>query len=144
MRKLRERGWEGEHPADPRAIVERFVDLGYIDDAVWAKAKGGGLLRRGYGGRRVEQTLAAAGIAEDIRAEVRPDDAQARNAAVALASRRRFGPWGGPLDRAARDKQVSAMLRAGHGFDAVRAVVDATSVADAEEWAAEAEAGEDT
>lgn len=140
VRKLRERGWEGERPADPAAIVARFVELGYIDDAAWARAKGGGLLRRGYGARRVDQVLGQAGIEETIRAEVRPEEAAARAAALALASRRRFGPWGAaPPDRPAREKQIAAMLRAGHGFDAARAVVDAPSVAAAEEWAAEAE-----
>lgn len=140
VRKLRERGWDGERPADPRAIVERFVELGYIDDAAWARAKSGGLLRRGYGVRRVEQTLGAAGIAEEIRAEVRAGEAEERRAALALASRRRFGPWGdGAGDRDMRQKQIAAMLRAGHGFDAARAVVGAASVAEAESWAAEIE-----
>ncbi|WP_120718076.1 regulatory protein RecX [Tsuneonella amylolytica] len=140
VRKLRERGWEGERPADPRAIVERFVELGYIDDAAWARAKSGGLLRRGYGARRVDQTLGAAGIDADIREDLRPDDAAARQAALALAARRRLGPWGEKADdRAAREKQIAAMVRAGHGFDAARAVVEAPSVSAAEEWAAEAE-----
>jgi len=140
VRKLRERGWDGERPADPRAIVDRFVELGYIDDEAWARAKSGGLLRRGYGTRRVDQTLTAAGIAEEVRAEVRAGEGEARQAALALASRRRFGPWGdGAGDRDRREKQIAAMLRAGHGFDAARAVIGAASVADAEAWAAEAE-----
>ena len=140
VRKLRERGWEGDRPAEPKAIVERFVELGYIDDEAWARARSGGLLRRGYGARRVEQTLGAAGIAEDVRAEVRAGEAEQRRAAIALASRRRFGPWGdGAADRDARQKQIAAMLRAGHGFDAARAVVEAASVVEAESWAAEVE-----
>jgi regulatory protein len=140
VRKLRERGWAGEKPADPRGIVERFVELGYIDDAAWARAKSGSLLRRGYGTRRVDQTLGAAGISEDIRGEVRGGEAEQRHAAIALASRRRFGPWGaGAADSAARQKQIAAMVRAGHGFDAARAVIDAASVAEAEDWAHEVE-----
>jgi regulatory protein len=67
VRKLRERGWDGPSPADPNAIVERFVELGYIDDEAWARAKGGSLLRRGYGARRVDQALGAAGIDEALR-----------------------------------------------------------------------------
>lgn len=139
-RKLRERGWEGDRSPDPRAIVERFVELGYIDDEAWARAKGGSLLRRGYGVRRVDQTLGAAGIDEAIRNDVRAGEADQRRAALAYAARRRVGPWGsaGP-DRAAREKQIAAMLRAGHGFDAARAVVDAASIADAEAWANEVE-----
>src|SRR6476619_686098 len=61
IRKLRERGWDGERPADPGAIAARFVDLGYLDDEAYARAKSGGLMRRGYGQRRVTQALSAAG-----------------------------------------------------------------------------------
>jgi regulatory protein len=138
-RKLRERGWEGEREPDTRAIVERFVELGYIDDEAFARARAGGLLRRGYGKRRVSQALHAAGIAEDIRASVSPDEAAARRAALAFASRRGFGPFGAaPVERDKRDKQIAAMLRAGHGFDAARALVDAPDIAAAAQWAAEA------
>ena len=59
IRKIRERGWEGEQPAEPAAIVERFVTMGYIDDEAYARTKSGGLLRRGYGPRRVSQALGA-------------------------------------------------------------------------------------
>ncbi len=139
-RKLRERGWDNDRPADPHAIVERFVELGYIDDEAWARAKGGSLLRRGFGARRVDQALGAAGIDEGLRAEVRAQDGELRRAAVALAQRRRLGPWSTQVpDRAVREKQIAAMLRAGHGFDAARAVIDAATVAAAEEWASEAE-----
>jgi regulatory protein len=140
-RKLRERGWDHPSPADPAAIVERFAALGYIDDEAWARAKAGGLLRRGYGQRRVDQTLGAAGIGEDLRATVREGEAAERRAALALATRRRFGPWGGGdvPDRDQRQKQIAAMLRAGHGFDAARAIVEAPTITAAEEWAAEAE-----
>jgi regulatory protein len=139
IRKVRERGWDGEQAADPASIAGRFVELGYLDDEAYARAKSGGLLRRGYGPRRVSQVLNAAGIAEEVRDEVRAGEGAERGAAVTLAARRRFGPWGGPAHREARQKQLSAMLRAGHGFDVARAVIDAPSVTAAEEWAAEAD-----
>lgn len=139
-RKLRERGWEGDGPADPKAIVERFVELGYIDDEAWARARGGSLLCRGYGARRIDQALGAAGIDEAIRDEVRAGECAQRRAAMAYASRRRIGPWGEqPKERADYRKQIAAMVRAGHGFDAARAIVHAPSVADAEAWADEVE-----
>lgn len=147
-RKLRERGWDGEGSGSERAaaIVARFVDAGYVDDAAFARAKSGSLLRRGYGMRRVGQALGAAGIAEEIRAEVAPGEAATRQAALALARKRRFGPFGAappadrpnPLDKRTREKQVAAMLRAGHPLDSARELVDAASVDAAEEWAAQA------
>ena len=139
VRKVRERGWEAEQPPEPGGIAERFVALGYLDDEAYARAKSGGLLRRGYGPRRVAQALGAAGIAESVREDIRVGEAEERRAAVALAARRRLGPWGPARDQDLRQKQFAAMLRAGHGFDAARAVIDAPTVAAAEQWAAEAE-----
>jgi regulatory protein len=139
-RKLRERGWDDEAEPQPAAIAARFVELGYIDDAAWARGRTDGLLRRGYGPRRVAQALGAAGIEPELRESVRPAEAQARQAALAFARRRRFGPFGSEdPDRERREKQLAAMVRAGHGFDAARAVVDAPSARAAEAWAAEAQ-----
>lgn len=138
-RKLRERGWEGAVDPAISALVGRYVELGYVDDEAFARAKAGGMLRRGYGPRRVEQALGAAGIAEDIRGEVRASRAEARRAALAMARKRRFGPFGQePPDRARREKQLAAMLRAGHSLDSARELVDAQSVDAAEEWADQA------
>lgn len=139
-RKLRERGWDGEDPPQVGAIVARLVDLGYVDDEAFARARAGGLLRRGYGERRIGQALYAAGIDEDVRAAVRPGERESRRAALAMAKKRRFGPFGAsPPDRAAREKQLAALLRAGHPLDSARQLVDAASVDAAEEWAAELE-----
>lgn len=143
-RKLRERGWEGEDQPPVAATVARYVDLGYIDDAAYAKAKSGGLLRRGYGPRRVSQALGAAGIAEDIREDLKAGEGAQRIAALALARKRRFGPFAAePVERDKREKQIAAMLRAGHGFDIVRQVMNAESASEAERWAAEAQDEDD-
>ena len=138
-RKLRERGWEGdgESPAALEVLVERFVANGYVDDTAFARSRSGSLLRRGYGKRRIDQALHAAGIAEEVRDEVRAGEGAQRTAALALARKRRLGPYGPPpADRAAREKQIGAMLRAGHPLDSARELVNAASVEAAEEWAA--------
>lgn len=136
-RKLRERGWEGDRAANPAAIAARFVELGYIDDEAFARARAGGLLRRGYGARRVEQALRGAGIDEELRIGARPGERARREAALTLARKRRFGPFGMETpDRERREKQIAAMIRAGHGFDETRALVDMKSAEEAERWAA--------
>ncbi|UIP07660.1 RecX family transcriptional regulator [Erythrobacter sp. SDW2] len=138
-RKLRERGWEGEAEPDVAALVTRYTELGYVDDAAYARAKSGDLLRRGYGPRRVSQALGQAGIGEDLRASVAASAHEARAAALQLARKRRFGPFAGePADRALREKQLAAMIRAGHGFDIARAVLEAASEDEAEAWVSEA------
>lgn len=139
-RKLRERGWEGESDPPISAIVERCVGAGYVDDAAYARSKAGSLRRRGYGERRVDQTLNAAGIAADLREDVRGTVIEERAAALALAKKRRLGPFGPPLaDRQAREKQIAVLLRAGHRMDIARQVLMADTIARLEAWAEEEE-----
>ncbi len=89
-------------------------------------------------GKRVDQTLSAAGIAADLRQDVRGSAREARQAAVALARKRRLGPYGPPpADRAAREKQIAVLLRAGHRLDFARQVVEAGAIAGLEAWAEE-------
>jgi regulatory protein len=139
-RKLRERGWEGEGPAPIAALAARFVESGFVDDLAYARAKSGSLLRRGYGGRRIGQALHAAGIDEEVREEVRPGEGAERRAALAMARKRRFGPYGTtPPDRPLREKQIAALLRAGHRLDSARELVNASSEQAALDWAGQAE-----
>ncbi len=134
-RKIRERGWEDEAEPDVAGLCARYVELGYVDDALYAKSKAGGLLNRGYGPRRVSQALYAAGIDEAIREDVAPDEWRKREAVQTMARKRRFGPYyQGDLQPDRREKQIAALLRAGHGFDHVRKVMDATSERMIEEW----------
>jgi regulatory protein len=149
-RKLRERGWDGEGgdgevEPDIAGLVARYVAMGYIDDEVFARQRGSSLSRRGYGARRVQQALAEAGVAEAIRHEVTGDEATQRRAALLMARKRRLGPFGPPpadrpVDRAVREKQIATMLRAGHTLDMAREMVNAASIAAAEEWAEELDA----
>lgn len=135
-RKLRERGWADEAPPQVAELAARFESAGYIDDEAYARAKAGSLLRRGYGKRRVDQALGHAGVDEAIRDAMPFGDQDLRTAALSLARKRRFGPFGQqPLDRPVREKQIAAMLRAGHSMEHVLALIDARSTGDAEDWA---------
>ncbi|WP_133366198.1 regulatory protein RecX [Qipengyuania sediminis] len=145
-RKLRERGHvgaeEGAAPPDVSALVERFVEAGYVDDAGFARARSDSLLRRGYGARRVGQALRADGIGEDLRAATAPQAAARREAAAAYARRRRFGPYardtGSTPDPRQREKHLAALLRAGHDAGDARRVLAAASDDEVEAWIAEA------
>jgi regulatory protein len=111
----------------------------YVDDAAYAAAKGEGLRRRGYGARRIETALDHDGIAAPLRAAARGSETERRHAVMAFARRRRFWPYSGEpcLDPSLRRKHLAAYLRAGHGLDHVRRVMDARDLADLEEWADE-------
>lgn len=122
--KLRTRGWAGAGMPDPAGIAERFAEQGYIDDRAFAEARAGALTRRGYGAVRVRGALRQAGVDGDDAASVEPAlDAGAFAAALALARRKRIGPYAtAPADRAQREKQIAALVRGGHGFAIARAI----------------------
>jgi regulatory protein len=128
--KLYERGWAGEGEAAIDATVERFAELGYVDDRSYGESKARSLERRGYGLRRVDQALMAAGIESDMREEIR-EEVDEKDAAIAYARRKRIGPFGAekPLPEQ-RQKQFAAMVRAGHSFELVKVILDAVSEGD--------------
>jgi regulatory protein len=144
QRKLRARGWDGEDRPDVAGVVARMVERGYIDDAAFARMRGAGLMRRGYGARRITETLARDGIAAPLAMDSTGTEREARAAALAYARRRRLGPFGrdsgeSGLDPAARARQVAAMLRAGHSMGYARALIEAADGAAAQEWVDEAD-----
>ncbi|MEM6858822.1 MAG: RecX family transcriptional regulator [Pseudomonadota bacterium] len=152
-RKIRERGVAEDADGrvgelDVTGLVTRLVELGYIDDEAYARGRSHDLTQQGYGKRRVEQALWAAGIEETTRAENAPDEAAGRRAAMRLAKKRGFGPFargpkGGEHSPEAahklREKQVAAMLRAGHLYDHIRFILEAADADAVEEWVIEAE-----
>ena len=118
-RKIREREWEGaEAPAIER-LIERFVDQGYIDDALYAQNKASALTRRGYGTRRVSHALYQAGISEaDGREAFEISERNKWAAAEKFARKRKIGPYAESRQDADQcRKQLQAFLRAGHDFE---------------------------
>ena len=134
-RKIRERGWEGNRPADIGALADRFAELGYVDDAAYALGQSRSLSARGYGKRRLTDKLRLAGVDEADGGEARRHaDAEAVQAALRLAERRRLGPFASiDADRPQREKWVAAMIRAGHGFGLARAIAAMPPGADIDE-----------
>lgn len=158
-RKIRERGIAEDEDGrtndlDVTGLVTQLIGLGYVDDDAYARMKTRDLTARGYGARRVEQALWAAGVEENVREDNAPGEYRCREAAVLLATKRRFGPFGHPVGddddaqdfdqrRKLREKQVAAMLRAGHQYEHVRFILDAASLRDVEDWLGEAREDED-
>ena len=132
QRKLGERVWTPETPADIESLVARIVTLGYVDDRVYAASKQRDLTARGFGAGRVKGALNAAGVSrDDIAAALAPDDDAPVNPyapAIAFARRRRFGPFareGTVADPARRSRELAAMARAGHDFSVSKRVLAA-------------------
>jgi regulatory protein len=123
-RKIRERGWDGTEEPDLAGLADRFAAQGYVDDAGYALAQARTLSARGYGKRRLERKLRAAGIDEEDSAAARGhSDREALSAALRFAERRRIGPFAtAPADIREREKALAAMIRAGHGFGLARLI----------------------
>ncbi|WP_239447354.1 regulatory protein RecX [Parasphingorhabdus marina] len=134
-RKLREREWDGEQSADIDGLVVKFAELGYIDDALFAKNKAAALSSRGYGKRRISQALYQAGIAEGDDADaLAVGEARKWEAARTFARKKSIGPYASEIrDPDTRRKQLQAFLRAGHGFDIAARFVNAAPGEDIED-----------
>lgn len=150
LRKIRERGIAEDAEGrtveiDVPALVARLVELGYVDDDAYARMRARDLGGRGYGARRVDESLRHAGVGEGLRRQHAPGEAAGRRAAALMAAKRRLGPFGAqsgdadPLSaRKAHEKAVAAMLRAGHQYEHVKFILGAGHAHDVEEWVAEA------
>lgn len=128
-RKTTERGWADPDMSSDAAradIAQRMADLGYVDDAAFARMRGEALTRRGLGARRLSLQLAVDGIGADDAAPV-IDAARdaALDAALAFARRRRLGPFAREAvsDPALFQRQLAALLRAGHDASLARRVL---------------------
>ena len=124
-RKLKERGWAGGDEPPVEVLVARAASLGFVDDAAFALSKARSLTARGFGERRLRQALHAAGIGEQDSMAARDHSrSEAVAAALQFARRRRIGPFAtaapGPE---AREKALSAIVRAGHDFRLAKAIV---------------------
>lgn len=149
-RKIRERGLaeDGEGRAiepDIPALVARLVELGYVDDDAYARMRARDLGARGYGARRVEESLRHAGVGESLRREHAPGEAASRRAAALMAQKKRLGPFAAPSEgadllqqRKAHEKAVAAMLRAGHQYEHVKVILGARGAEEIAQWIAEA------
>ena len=113
-------------------IVARYVKAGILDDRRFAEHKADTLSRRGTSQRRIREKLALARVGrEDVDhalaslREAAGGDGEFA-AAVALARRRRLGPFADPaVRRDRRDKHLAAMGRAGFALGLARRVIDA-------------------
>jgi regulatory protein len=116
LRKIRERGWEGEAAPDPAALAEKLAGLGYVDDRAFAESHAAAMGRRGLGARRIGQALRFAGIEQEDADAVAPTiEADRVESALAFARRKRIGPYAREApDPKMRERQVAAMVRAGH------------------------------
>jgi len=116
-------------------IVAKFVAAGVVDDKAFAQTKARALHRRGTSSRLTRQKLKLAGIdagtldqaMAGLDQELHTDPRQREwQAAVALARRRRLGPFRGKDRKEHRNRDLAAMARGGFDYDVAKKVIDAT------------------
>jgi regulatory protein len=131
-RRCRERD---EDPAEAMALVDEVVGKalsgGYVDDKVYAQGRVAALRRRGGSARGIAMKLAAKGVDRElVEAALADEHTDEITAALALARRRKLGPFR-TRDRALhRDRDLAAMARGGFSFDVARRVVDGDGTAE--------------
>ena len=108
-----------------RRVADRLVQLGALNDAVFAESRARSLNRAGRSRRAVAAHLAAKGVDAETAQSALPDDPEAElAAAVAHARRRRLGPFRTvAADPARVQKELAGFARAGFSRDvALRAL----------------------
>jgi len=125
QRKLRTRGVVDGFGGDVAAIVEKMVELGFVNDAAYAEMQASSLTRRGYGARRIDVALRQAGIAETVSRDLTSvAEGVGVETAHSYAKRRRLGPYSAKSpSRDERQRVIAALMRAGHCLDDARAVI---------------------
>ena len=117
-------------------VLARLQENGLLDDGVYAEARarslhGQGASRRGIQARLRRDGIAAELVAPALEALARDVGDPELAAGIALARRRRLGPFRPASDRPERRMQDLASLgRAGFSFHTARAIIDAESEAD--------------
>ena len=116
--------------AQVEAVLDDLERIGLLDDRAFGQNRARSLQARGRSLRRIRAELADKGIArqavDDAVASLGADAEM--KAAMALARRRRLGPWRqGEPDRL---RELTILARAGFAFGLARRVVDAGSEAE--------------
>jgi regulatory protein len=99
-----------------QSVVRQLAASGVVNDQEFAAARARSLLRSGHSRRGIAAHLAARGVGAETLRSVLPDDEEAElAAAVALARRRRIGPFrtGDVPDQQQRQREQAVLARAG-------------------------------
>ena len=129
-RSVREHGTDrGASLREIELIVGQFAESKLLDDRRFAELAARTLHGRGRPRQVIGMQLRAKGLGEaDVGAALANLDTEAlsdRDAAWALARRRRLGPYRRIERKAFREKDLQAIARAGFSFSLAREVVDA-------------------
>lgn len=127
-RRTKDEGEKGQAALAIDRIVERFAEVGLLDDRAYAERRAEVMHRQGKSLRAVRADLIARGIERKIAGEVvrafeekigDPD----LSAAMAYARKRRLGPFRVEEREAFRERDATKLLRRGFDWDVVERVM---------------------
>ena len=134
------------HDTDPEegaeildALIKRYNEVGLLNDAQFAKARAGGLNRRGSSARAIRAKLAEKGVAKEVIDEtlerLKDEDQDPElSAAVTLARKRRLGPFRVTDDRLEfKEKDMAILARAGFNYSVAQKIIAAETSDELEE-----------
>jgi len=137
-RSARHHGTDPEEgAAHVEDLIARYSKAGLLDDTRFAEGRARLLLERGVSPRAIRLRLREKGVAsktvEAVLLELSEDKGDIEwAAAVALAKRRRIGPFRKSDRQSVREKDLAALARAGFSYDVAQRVVDAENATDLE------------
>lgn len=121
----------GQDPGEFAPLVEdlvrRYVEVGLMDDAAYAKAKTSSLRRTGKSRQAIQAKLHVKGLRPDeIEAALTTVDAETEDpeyaAALTLARKKKLGSF--RIRPAEPQKELATLARAGFSYDVARRVLD--------------------
>ncbi len=119
-------------------IVARLAEAGAVSDSAFAESRARSLARAGRSRRAIAAALAAKGVDGETARRALPSDEAELVSALALARRRRIGPFraGEAPDAAGRQRELGMLARAGFPERVARCVLampteEATALVDA-------------
>jgi regulatory protein len=123
------------------ALLNKLEEASFINDARYAEGRAGALHRKGTSMRVIRMKLKEKGLSDqDIEQALVTLEEESnspnleRSAAIALAKRRRLGPFRSPEKREAfKDKDMGALARAGFSYDLASAIISAETPEDLED-----------
>ena len=133
-----------QHGTDPEEgtafvddLIARYSKAGLLNDTRFAEGQARSLLERGVSPRAIRLRLREKGVASETVEAVLLDLVEDKGdiewaAAVALAKRRRIGPFRKSDRQSVREKGLAALARAGFSYDVAQRVVDAENSTDLE------------
>lgn len=121
-------------------LLNKLTDSKLINDRTYAEMRAGALHRKGTSVKIIRMKLLEKGLSNNdithaldaLEKETQSDNLE-RDAAIALAKRRRLGPWRLPSRREEfKEKDLAAMARAGFSYDLAREIIEAETAEDVE------------